>query len=176
MSIEAYEPEEQSESIIDLHLQGMSDLKISKETGLTRIEVKHIIAQWRAVAHNDAESRDAARDALHRAVEHYDRLILKNYELLDELKNLPFNHQVAGKKHDVIKAIADLEARKVDQLQKAGLYDNSQLGDELAQMERDKELVFDILRNDLCEVCRPHVMRRIGEASGRVEVVVVHDE
>jgi len=171
---------DKQESVIGLFHQGLNATEISREIGLARKDVNAVIAAWREAAREDTHMRDIARDALNKMVDHYDKLIKKYYELLSDLdeqikENGILSHQFAAQKNSALKAIAELEAKRVDSLQKAGMLDAHELGDELAKMEEDKQMVFDILRHDLCDVCRPKVMRKIGEASGRVEVVVVHE-
>lgn len=177
MSIELYDREE---SVIGLFHQGLNATQISKKLDINRKDVNGIIAAWREAAREDTHMRDVARDALNKMIDHYDRLIKKYYDLVEELESEVrgaghLSHQFAAQRNAALKAIAELEAKRVDSLQKAGMLDAHDLGDELAKMEEDKQMVFDILRKDLCNECRPKVMRKIGEASGRVEVVVVHE-
>lgn len=180
MSSELVTMDDNQESIIDKFVRGMKPTDIAKEVNLPRKEVLALIRQWRETVQNDNESRDVARDALNVMVEHYDRLIKKFYDLADDIREqMNINGstpQWTKELRGVLDSIAGLEAKRVDQLQKAGLYDNNQMGDELAQMEKEKDIIIDILKNDLCNRCRPGVMQKIGEMTGRVEVVVVQSE
>lgn len=166
---------ESLESVIGLRLQGLNPTQISKRLDIPRRDVINLIDRWRADIANDTQTRDVARDALNTMVRHYDNLIAETYKVIEDLKNEVFTHQISAQINASLKNISDFESKRVDALQKAGMMDNSDLGDELAKMEEDKEMIINILRNELCEKCRPNVMRKIGEMSGRVEVVVVHE-
>lgn len=155
------------ERIVELDLQGLNPTQIAKETGLQRKVVVRELEQVRLAWQNDAEARDLARDHLNKLVKHYDILIKRFYDLLDELDILQFNDRVAGQKNANLKAIADLERQRVDVLQKAGLLESAELGDEIAQWEEEKETMLSILR-DLCPTCRAKVGARIARLNGEV--------
>lgn len=175
-AIEVYD---EQESVIDLYLRGLSATKISKELSLQRKDVLSAIRQWHANVNTDNESKDVARDALNKMVEHYDRLIETMYKVVDEI-NEGINvdgktPQWMNQKRATLDSIASLESKRVDLLQKAGLYERQELGDELAQMEEQKQAILQILRDHVCNNCRPVVMDEIGKISGRTEVTVVYD-
>lgn len=172
--------EENEDSVIDMYLKGMNPTQISKHVSMQRKDVIKLITQWREAVNNDTASRDVARDALNKMVEHYDRLIKRFYDLVEDidkqiLTDNNLSPQMANQKRGTLDSVAALEAKRVDLLQKAGIMDNSDLGDELAKMEEDKKMILDILRYDLCPVCKPSVMDKIGQMTGRVEVVVVSE-
>lgn len=168
--------EEDHESIIELWQQGHSPTQISKKTNVPRKEVQELINRFQVALRDDSESRDVARDLLNRMVNHYDRLIKESYDLFMELRDQPTTVQSARAMDGILNSIANFEKNRVDVVQKAGLIDAHDLGDEVARMEEEKAIILDILRNGLCEKCRPDVMRKIGEMSGRAEVVVVYDQ
>lgn len=153
------------ERIIELDLHGLNPTQIAKDTGLQRKVVVRQLEEIRMAWQNDAEARDQARDHLNKLVRHYDILIKKFYDLLDELETLQFNDRVAGQKNANLKAIADLERQRVDVLQKAGLLESAEIGDEIAQWEDEKQNMLSILR-DLCPVCRGNVGARISRLKG----------
>ena len=170
-----YNDEESQESVIDLYVKGKKPTEIARETGLTRKDVQAVIRRFHEVAHADDQMRDLGRETLHKFIENYDRLISRLNDHVADIDSLTFTPAVAGKKTDAIKAIADLDAKKLDAIQKAGILENSDIAEQLAEMEEQKNVILDILRNDLCNKCRPKIMQKIGQMSGRVEVVVVQE-
>ena len=165
------------EDVAKLRMQGYDDTQVAKHLNMTRPQVKKYYQQFKDILKNDGESRDRARDQLNLMVAHYDGLIRKLYDLLEELEQENFTHQIAAQRNAAIKQIGDLEAKRLDSMQKAGILDASDLGDELAEMEEQRDMVINILREDLCPSCRRHVMGKIGEAiTKNPEVVVVYDE
>jgi hypothetical protein len=178
MTVDIYdsEPFQLMEKVADLSMEGKSELAIARALGIKRTEVVNHLRQWHALLANDKFAKDAARDRLNQMVEHYDRLIAKLYDLYNDLQLLPTNHQNASQINTTLKNIADFEKTRVDLLQKAGLLEGEELGNELADMERKQGLLIDILRNELCERCTPLVRRRLSEVTGKVEVIQVHPE
>lgn len=179
MTVSLYDEAENAESIIEMWARGDSPTTIAKNTGVQRKQVQAIIRAWSDHIQQDAGSRNVARDMLNKMVEHYEHLIRDFRKVVDEIDdatNGAPSHQWIGQKISALKSIAELDKVRVDLMQKAGMLDNTELGDELAEMEKQKEIILDILRNDLCEKCRPEVMHRIGEMTGKIEVVVVENQ
>jgi hypothetical protein len=164
------------EQVAVLRMQGQTDTAIAKKLEIPRKMVKELFNEYKDVLVQDTESRDRAKDALNVMVEHYDHLIKESYEILNDLKGENFSHQVAAQMTAVVKNVADLEAKRLDAWQKAGLLDNSELGDELAEMEEKAQMLINILRNDLCPNCRKTVAEKLQKATNVVEAIVVYDE
>lgn len=164
------------ERVAVLRMKGHNDTVIAKELSIPRRMVKELFNEYKEVLARDVESRDRARDTLNLMTEHYDLLIKKSHEVLMDLDGENFSDKVAGAKMGVIKTIADMEARRLDAWQKAGLLDNSELGDELAEMEEKAAMLISILRNDLCPICRKTVADKLQQATNVVEAVIVYDD
>lgn len=176
------------EEIIKRHLKGHSDLKIARDLNIKMVEVGKNVSMWRELIQKDMESRDSARDHLNEMVHRYESLIKTlndNLETLkaindkgeedERFKNSKFE-AISGQINTTVRNIADLDAKRVDLLQKAGLLDNADLGDELAEREAREEALINILRNDLCPDCRMVVARKLQTITNQVEAVVVYDE
>lgn len=164
------------EDVAELHVKGISPYTIARRLSIKVVEAKAAIEQWQNIVQNDMDSRDAARDYLNKLVAHYDTLISKAHENLDELNTLAFDEKVSAQRNATMKNIADFEAKRVDLLQKAGLLDAGELGDELAEREERESMILEILRNDLCNDCKIHVRDKITRMTSVVEGTVVDDE
>ena len=164
---------EQMERVASLRLTGKSDTAVAKELGLQRKVVIELFAEYRESLARDGLARDLARDHLNQMVVHYDKLIEESYKLLSSLKSMAFDEKVSAQINATLKNISDYESRRVDALQKAGLLDASDLGDELAEMEEKQQILINILRNDLCVNCRPNVMNKLRRVTGQVEEIKV---
>jgi hypothetical protein len=162
---------EQMEKVAELTMQGHSATAIAKSLNMPRKEVMTLQEDYRVALSNDSEARDMARDHLNMMVKHFDSLIKKLYELVDEIDTLAFGHQVAAQKNAALRSIADLEAKRLDALQKAGLLDSAELGDELAEAEEKREILINIIREEVCPSCRIKIANQIARVTGRVETV-----
>jgi hypothetical protein len=72
----------------------------------------------------------------------------------------------------------DIESKRIDMLQKAGLLENKELADEMVEIEKRQEVLINILRDIAAEYpqVRDEIMRRLSSISKENEVItVVHD-
>ena len=72
----------------------------------------------------------------------------------------------------------DIEAKRIDMLQKAGLLENKELAEEMIQIERRQDVLMSILRDIAAEYpeVRDEIMRRLSDIAKRDEVItIVHD-
>ena len=122
------------------------------------------------VANNEAV-RIRAREALAGADQHYNHLIKQAYEVIDDA-NTTAN---LSAKTTAIKLILDIEGKRIDMLQKAGLLENKELADQLLEQEQKQEVLVGILRevSGDCPRCRNEVARRLAQVSGQEEVITV---
>jgi hypothetical protein len=161
----------QMEKVAELTMYGRSATSISKELDIPRKTVLTLQEDYRTALANDTDARDMARDYLHQMAKHYDKLIEKFYDLIDDIDILSFNHQVAAQKNAALKAIAELDAKRLDAYQKAGLLDSAELGDELAEMEEKQSILIDILRSDLCPDCQKAIAYKLSQVTGKAETI-----
>lgn len=164
------------DEIAKYKMQGMTDAAVAKKMGLKRVQVLEGYNQWKDMLLADGMARDFARDHLNIMVKHYDRIISKSYQILDDLDDRIFDEKVAAQKNATLKNIADYEARRVDALQKAGLLDAQDMGDALAEREEREAMIIDILKNYLCDDCKKVVAHQLGQLTNKVEATVVYDE
>lgn len=160
------------EDVAELSFKGHNPTQISKALNIPRKQVIELLEDYRIALSQDGEARDMARDYLNQMVKHYDALIKRFYELVEDIDVLDFNHQVAGQKNATLKSIAELEAKRLDALQKAGLLDSAELGDEMAKMEEDHQILISILREDLCPDCSQRVAHKLQKVTGEVEEII----
>jgi len=142
---------------------------IAKQLGMKRAEVLTLIEEFKNIARNDEEVKHRAKEALHEADQALDMIIKRSWETVEQADD-------AGDlktKATVLKNIADVEGKRVDMLQKAGLYDDAALGDELAEMEEKQQMLINILKEVTadCSHCKIEVARRLSKVTGRAETV-----
>lgn len=155
------------------YLKGMNPTDISRELDIPRSRVMSLLSDWRKMAASNEAIHARAREALAAMDQHYGTLIKKAYEVIevaDQNANL-------GAKTTAIKLIADIEAKRLDMLHRAGLLDNKEIAEELATMERKHEIIMNILKDIAAKYpeIRNDVMSRLSEASRSSEVVVIDD-
>jgi hypothetical protein len=77
-----------------------------------------------------------------------------------------------------IKLVMDIESKRIDMLQKAGLLENKELAEEMVEIEKRQEVLVLILKDIASEYpeIRDEIMRRLSSISRENEVItVVHD-
>jgi hypothetical protein len=160
--------------VVEKYLQGNEPTQISKELALPRQKVVALIDEWRSLAADNAIIRARAKEALAGADAHYNKLIQKAYEVMDDATTTAN----LTAKNASIKLVMDIEKTRIDMLQKAGLLENKELAEEMVEIERNQDILKNILRDIATEhpEVRDKIMRRLSEVSKEKEVVtIVHD-
>jgi hypothetical protein len=157
--------------VVEKYLQGVEPTQISKELDLPRTKVVAHINQWKLMAADNAAIRARAKEALVVADTHYNKLINKAYEVIDEATTI----SNLGAKTAGIKLVLDIESKRIDMLQKAGLLENKELAEEMLEIERRQDILKDILKDIAAEhpEVRDKIMRRLSEVSKNQEVITV---
>ena len=157
--------------VVEKYLQGNDPTQISKELSLPRQKVVAHIKEWQLMAADNALIRARAKEALVAADTHYNKLITKAYEVIDEATTIAN----LGAKTAGIKLVLDIESKRIDMLQKAGLLENKELAEEMLEIERRQDILKDILKDIAAEhpEVRDKIMRRLSEVSRNDEVITV---
>lgn len=160
--------------VVEEYLKGNDPTVISKQLAIPRTRVVQLINEWKVMASANEAIRARAKEALAAADTHYSKLISRSYEVIDEASmtnNL-------GAKTAAIKLVMDIESKRIDMLQKAGLLENKELAEEMMEIERRQEVLVSILKDIASEYpqVRDEIMRRLSSFAKDNEVItVVHD-
>ena len=160
--------------VVTEYLKGNDPTVISKELDIPRTRVVSLINEWKVMASANDAIRARAKEALVGADTHYTKLITKAYEVIDEASlSTNLTAKTAG-----IKLVLDIESRRIDMLQKAGLLENKELAEEMIEIERRQEVLVGILRDIASEhpEIRDLIMHRLSSIAKEGEVItIVHD-
>ena len=161
--------------VVGEYLKGNDPTKISKQLDIPRTKVTALIKEWQTMASDNSAIRARAKEALAAADEHYSRLISQAYEVIEEATTTAN----LGAKTNGIKLVMDLESKRIEMLQKAGLLENKELAEEMLEIERRQEILVQILKDIATEhpEVRDKIMRRLSDASSKLNetVTIVHD-
>jgi hypothetical protein len=162
---------DQVNDVVSEYLKGNDPTVISKELDIPRTRVVSLINEWKTMASDNAAIRARAKEALVGADTHYSKLITKTYEVIDEASLL--NNLSA--KTQGIKLVMDIESKRIDMLQKAGLLENKELAEEMIDIERKQEVLVGILRDIASEhpEVRDIIMQRLSSIAKDGEVITV---
>ena len=157
--------------VVEEYLKGNDPTQISKELAIPRQRVVSYIDEWKVSASNNAAIRARAKEALAGADQHYGILISKSYEVIDEAS---MTNNLSAKTA-AIKRVMDIESKRIDMLQKAGLLENKELADEMVQIEKRQEVLVGILKDIAAThpAVRDLIMRRLSTISKEDEVITV---
>ena len=161
-------------NVVTEYLKGSDPTKISKELNIPRTRVVAHLDEWKESASNNSAIRARAKDALAGADAHYSKLISRSYEVIDEAS---MTNNLSAKTA-AIKLVMDIESKRIDMLQKAGLLENKELAEEMVEIERRQEVLVGILRDIASEhpEVRDIIMQRLSAIAKEGEVItVVHD-
>jgi hypothetical protein len=152
------------------YLKGSDASEISKILDIPRVKVTELLTDWRVMAANNQAIHARAKEALAGADQHFSSLIKKAYEVIDSADTTAN----LTAKTTSIKLIADIESKRLEMLQKAGLLDNQELADELLETERKQEILINILKEvtSSCESCRPKVLTKLSQVNEGGVVII----
>jgi phosphatidylinositol kinase/protein kinase (PI-3 family) len=162
---------DQMNKVVSKYLEGNDETKIARQLSLPRQKVVAFLGEWRQMASNNAAIRERAREALVAADTHYSKLIQQAYEVIDEAGS----QGNLSAKNSAIKLILDIESRRIEMLQKAGLLENKELAEEMMEIERKQDVLMSILKDiakDYPQV-RDEIMRRLSSAAKEGEAIVI---
>ena len=160
---------EDMEKAVSLRIRGKNPYQISKELGITRVEVDNLLIEWRELCLNDQAIVERTREALANTDIHYNDLIARGWEVIaaadDVLDSEGFDAKVAAQKTAAVKLIGDLEAKRFAMLKEMGAIDNSEMATQIAERERKEEIIVGILRDVVfkCPDCQKEVKKRLAQ-------------
>jgi hypothetical protein len=162
---------DQVNNVVEEYLKGSDPTAISKQLEIPRQRVVAYIDEWKVSASNNAAIRARAKEALSGADTHYSKLISKSYEVIDEAS---MTNNLSAKTA-AIKLVMDIESKRIDMLQKAGLLENKELADEMIEIENRQEVLVGILRDIASShpEVRDLIMRKLSAISKENEVITV---
>jgi len=162
---------DQMNKVVEELLKGSSPTQIARSLDLTRVQVSNHIDTWRKMVHDDNTVRLRAKEALAGADEHYNMLIKEAWKSVEDADAAG----ELGNKNSALKLIADIESKRIDMLNKAGVLETDNMADQILESERKQELLVSILRDvtSNCDKCKWEVSKRLSQVTGQVEAVVV---
>lgn len=160
--------------VVEEYLKGNDPTVISKELSIPRQRVVALINEWKVMASANDAIRARAKEALAAADTHYSKLISKSYEVIDEAS---MTNNLSAKTQ-AIKLVMDIESKRIDMLQKAGLLENKELAEEMLEIEKRQEVLVEILKDIASEhpEVRDKIMQRLSSIAKQDEVItIVHE-
>jgi len=153
------------------YVKGSTEIQISKSLDMPRTRVVRLLDEWRGMIANNDAIRARAREALATADQHYNRLIQKAYEVIDSAES----QGDPGEKRQSLKLILEIENKRIEMLQKAGLLENKEIAEELMEMENKQEVLVKILRevSGKCDTCKVEVSKRLAEVASPEEAITI---
>ena len=157
--------------VVEELLKGSDPKQIATKLSFSRALVMELIAEWKEIVHNDQNIHTRAREALAGADQHYALLIQQAWETAEQADS---NSQY-GIKVQALKLAADIDGKRLDSLNKAGVLENSELAQQVVETERKQKILTDILKDVVsnCDHCKYEVAKRLSSASNKVEGIVI---
>lgn len=169
--IELAEQFDQMNKVVSEFIKGSNVNDIAKQFDLKPVQVSNMLNAWREIMHSDNGIRERAREALGAADQHYSMVINEAWNTVNQA-NVQDDLRT---KAQALKLVADVEQKRIDMLQKAGVIEKNEMADQILETERKQEVLVGILRDvtSSCTNCKHEVARRLSEVTNRVEVISV---
>lgn len=134
--LDTVEHYEQRFKVVTAILKGETNpTEIARNLGMKRTEVLDYIEEWKDIARNDTDIKNAAKACLTEMSVHYDLIIQKQWEIVED------SDVDLKTKAGTLKQIADVVSKRQETLQRAGLYDDAELADELVDTQEKVEKI-----------------------------------
>lgn len=156
---------------VELHLDGHNPTRIARETGFKQAEVLEYLAEFKDIAKNDELLRERGREVVHDFDEQQNKIQREMWRLADDAET---NGDLKVRA-TVLKNISDVQAKRVEVLQKSGVLADNKIVEEMAETEEKMRILMGILRDvtRTCDHCRIEVARRLSDVAGKSEEIVV---
>jgi hypothetical protein len=162
---------EQMNKVVAEFIKGNNVNQIAKSFSLKPMQVNQMLSNWRDLMQGDSGIRERAREALGAADQHYSMIIKEAWNTVEQADA----QEALNVKAQSLKLIADVEGKRIDMLQKAGVLEKNEMADQILETERKQEILVGILRDvtSSCPNCKQEVARRLSSATNQVEVISV---
>lgn len=128
------------EQVADMMVRGeFNATNIARALDLPRAKVVEYMQAWRQIAQNDKGLKARVREHLTEMDRHYSLIVKEFWNLYED------PDASVSVRNQILKNAADTEARRQDTLQKAGLYDDAGITDDLVEMQEKAEAIKRLL-------------------------------
>jgi len=144
---------EEANTVMAWYGKGYKPFQIAKEMGIKRALVDEHIAEWKESVRDTSFIRDRVNEHLAQMDDHFDELNKHLHYTLDAIPKKEKDAALLGQRTAAVKAIAEVTTKRIDALQKAGLLDAADLGDEMAETEKKVDDIKELLKSLMGKVC-----------------------
>lgn len=156
--------------VVRLTAEGRTKSYIQSQTGVPPAAQRKINEEFKQYARNDLYTQQRSREIIGYFDEHYSSLIQQMYEVVSEA-DMNGDYKNKG---NALKLIAEMEAKRVDALQKAGVLSAQSIGDEVAQMQIKHEKIISLLKDVATQYPAAAELIAQGIADIQNEVIATH--
>ena len=164
---------DQMNKVVEELLKGNTPAAIARNLELTRVQVDTHIQTWKELVQDNTAIKARAKEALAGADEHYSMLIKEAWRTVEQADV----QDALNVKAQSLKLIADIESKRIEMLNKAGVLENNDITEQILESERKQEVLVNILREVTanCDHCKWEVSRRLSQVTGQIEAVIVDE-
>lgn len=169
---------EEMYKVVDLYVQNINPTQIARELNLKRVDVMKHLDEWKSTAIGSEIMQERMQELVVSMDQHYSKLINKFYEIVEEVdgeagSDAKGRPAYLAQKSSALRSIADLEAKRLDLLDKAGLRADGGIADELMELQDYLGFLENIIDEVICEKDREKIKQKIIQRHTGREVVIV---
>jgi len=144
---------EQANEVMELYGKGYKPLQIAKQLGLRRKDVDEHIEEWKDSVRGSQFIRDRVEELLVQLDEHFSELQRQLHWTLDAIPEDTRDPQLMAQRTAAVKALTEIATKRIDALQKAGLLDAADMGNEIAEAEANIDAIKQLLKEVIEKAC-----------------------
>jgi hypothetical protein len=115
--------------VVEELIKGNTPTQIARNLGMKYAQVHVILSNWRELIQGDNSIRERAKEALTAADQHYSMIIKEAWSIVEDSRNQGLIREQTSS----LKLVADIEQKRMDMLQKAGVLENNEMADQLLE-------------------------------------------
>lgn len=158
------------DKVVKLHIEGHNEQSIAKKLGMKRAAVVEYLTEYRAYAKDNLLIQERAFEMVSDYDKGQDFVIRQFHELLEETED-------AKLKNAILKNISDVQAKRVEVLQKTGMLSGLDMGDQMAEQEEKISQIITLLRqvSDKYPEAAVFIRSGINKIMNQTEPVVIYE-
>lgn len=129
--------------VYDDYVRGEQNFSaLARKHNITRAKAIEMVEEVNAYVRQSGVFKEMAKERLSEMDHHYSMLIKEGWLAVEDMKDSNKSDKIPS----ALKAIGDLEAKRQEALTKAGMYDDYEVGDMLAESERKIDGIKHLLK------------------------------
>lgn len=160
---------EQMDKVMEMYFRSVNPTQIARELGMKRADVLRYIEDFKTYALSSGVLSDRAAEVVHQADNHFSQIITRAHRIADDAKaNGELKNEVSA-----LTLAGSTEDKRVKMLKDAGVMENLELANQVAETEEKAEAIAKLIINITEEFpeTKEYILRKLGPIMGQTYAI-----